>query len=70
MPKNLPVDTKAERFVQQVLDRLMARRTTFVIAHRFITVQRADQILVFAGGIVQHDTLTNSRTPNPLNSVV
>lgn len=44
------LDTEAERLVQQAIDRLLAGRTVFVIAHRLSTVQRADQILVLDGG--------------------
>lgn len=37
----------------------MTGRTTFVVAHRLTTVQRADQILVFEkGGIVERGTHT------------
>lgn len=51
------LDTESERLVQEALDRLMANRTTFVVAHRLTTVQRADQILVFdKGGIVERGT--------------
>src|SRR5437773_11776883 len=42
---------------QEAIDRLMARRTTFVIAHRLATVQHADLILVLAEGrIVERGT--------------
>jgi ATP-binding cassette, subfamily B, multidrug efflux pump len=44
------VDNKTERLIQQALDRLMAGRTTFVIAHRLDTVRRADLILVLDEG--------------------
>jgi ATP-binding cassette subfamily B protein len=48
------VDTQTEQLIQQALDRLMAGRTTFVIAHRLATVRRADLILVMDDGrIVQ-----------------
>jgi len=48
------VDTQTERLIQEALDRLMAGRTTFVIAHRLATVRRADLILVLDDGrIVQ-----------------
>ncbi len=48
------VDTQTEQLIQEALDRLMAGRTTFVIAHRLATVRRADLILVMADGrIVQ-----------------
>lgn len=44
------VDTATERLIQQALDRLMQRRTSFVIAHRLSTVRHADQILVMERG--------------------
>ena len=51
------VDTETEHLIQQALDRLMAGRTTFVIAHRLSTVRRADLILVMdQGQIVEHGT--------------
>ncbi len=51
------VDTHTERLIQQALDTLMEGRTTFVIAHRVSTVQRADLILVMEDGrIVQQGT--------------
>ena len=36
--------------IQDGLQALRARRTTFVIAHRLSTIQTADQILVLEGG--------------------
>ncbi|HET9014248.1 MAG TPA: ABC transporter ATP-binding protein, partial [Thermomicrobiaceae bacterium] len=51
------LDTVAERQVQEALERVMAGRTTFVIAHRLTTVLRADRILVLEGGrIVEEGT--------------
>lgn len=44
------VDTQTERLIQGALDRLMAERTSFVIAHRLSTVRHADQILVLDRG--------------------
>ncbi len=44
------VDTVTERLIQDALDRLMAQRTSFVIAHRLSTVRHADQILVLERG--------------------
>jgi ATP-binding cassette, subfamily B, bacterial MsbA len=44
------LDTESERLVQAAIERLLAGRTVFVIAHRLSTVQRADQILVISGG--------------------
>lgn len=46
------LDTKSESLVKEALDRLMAGRTTLVIAHRLSTVQNADQIAVVADGQV------------------
>jgi ATP-binding cassette subfamily B protein len=44
------LDAEAEAAVQEAVERLMAGRTTFVIAHRLATIVRADQILVLRGG--------------------
>jgi ATP-binding cassette, subfamily B, bacterial len=51
------VDTATEKLIQEALERLMAHRTSFVIAHRLSTVRNADQILVVkAGGIIERGT--------------
>jgi subfamily B ATP-binding cassette protein MsbA len=44
------LDTEAERIIQNALERLMQNRTTFVIAHRLSTVERADRIVVLESG--------------------
>jgi ATP-binding cassette, subfamily B, beta-glucan exporter len=44
------LDTATDALVMRALSRLRAGRTTFVIAHRLSTVQRADQILVLHEG--------------------
>ncbi|MER3423879.1 MAG: hypothetical protein C4293_12245 [Nitrospiraceae bacterium] len=44
------LDSESERLVQEALERLMADRTTFVIAHRLTTVQKANRILVLNKG--------------------
>lgn len=46
------VDLQTEHLIQQALDRLMAGRTSFVIAQRISTVMHADQILVLEKGHV------------------
>jgi len=51
------LDAEAERTVLDALDRLMAGKTTIVIAHKLSTVRRADLILVIEGGrIVERGT--------------
>jgi ATP-binding cassette, subfamily B, bacterial MsbA len=51
------LDTDSERLVQEALQRLMVGRTTFVVAHRLSTIQRADRILVLdKGQLVEQGT--------------
>ena len=47
------LDAESERLVQDALERLMARCTTLVIAHRLSTVIRADRILVLDQGRIE-----------------
>jgi ABC-type multidrug transport system fused ATPase/permease subunit len=58
------VDTATERQIQMALDRLLAGRTSIVIAHRLSTVRKADAIAVVEGGrileIGNHDALLRS----------
>lgn len=55
------VDTETEFAIQQALAELMKDRTTFVIAHRLLTLKTADQILVMDNGEIvergKHDDL-------------
>ncbi len=44
------VDTRTEKHIEQGMDRLMADRTTFVIAHRLSTVRNANAIMVLENG--------------------
>ena len=44
------LDAESERVVQDALDKLMVGRTTFMVAHRLSTIQRADKILVMDKG--------------------
>jgi len=51
------LDAESERLVQAALEKLMANRTTLVIAHRLATVQKADRIVVMdQGRIVETGT--------------
>ena len=48
------LDAESEHLVKEALERLMASRTTLIIAHRLSTVASADRVLVLDGGeIVQ-----------------
>lgn len=55
------VDTRTEKHIEEGMDRLMADRTTFVIAHRLSTVRNANAIMVLENGEIiergDHDDL-------------
>ncbi len=59
------IDTHTERLVQEGMDKLMAGRTTFVIAHRLSTVQNSDCIMVLEKGRIiergTHDELLEEK---------
>ena len=44
------VDTETERKIQEAMDRLVAGRTTFAIAHRLSTLHRASRLFVIKDG--------------------
>jgi subfamily B ATP-binding cassette protein MsbA len=46
------LDTDSERHIQAALEHLMKGRTSFVIAHRLSTVEKADRILVLEKGLI------------------
>ena len=51
------IDTRTEKLVQDGMDALMKRRTTFVIAHRLSTVKNSDCIMVMEQGrIIERGT--------------
>ena len=47
------LDSETESLIQEALDRLMAGRTSFVVAHRLSTIIQADQIVVMEKGIIR-----------------
>ena len=59
------IDTRTEKIVQDGMDKLMAGRTTFVIAHRLSTVKNSDCIIVLEQGRViergSHDKLMEEK---------
>jgi len=61
------LDAQSERVVQLALERLMARRTVLIIAHRLATVRHADRIVVMdRGRIVASGTHNELVAANPL----
>lgn len=59
------IDTRTEKLIEQGMDKLMAGRTVFVIAHRLSTVRNANAIMVLEhGNIIErgdHDELLNQK---------
>ena len=59
------IDTVTELKIQDALNKLMKGRTSFVIAHRLNTIQKADQILVMEKGQIiekgTHDDLLKQK---------
>ncbi len=61
------LDTESEQKVQEALERLMAGRTTLMIAHRLSTVRNADKIYVIdAGKVVEEGTHADLTTKGGL----
>ncbi len=59
------IDTHTEILVQQGIEELLKKRTSFVVAHRLSTIKNADKIFVIDdGGILEwgnHDTLMEKK---------
>lgn len=48
------IDTRTEIYIQKAFDKMMAGRTSFIVAHRLSTIKEADRILVMnAGKIIE-----------------
>jgi len=60
------LDSESEHLIQEAMERLMAGRTTIIIAHRLSTVKAMDRILVFERGriIEEGDHATLLRQPD------
>ena len=59
------IDTKTEILVQQGIEEMLKKRTSFVVAHRLSTIRNADRIFVIDnGGIVEqgsHEVLMSKK---------
>ena len=58
------IDTETEQLIQRAVEKVMARRTSLVVAHRLSTIQRCDRIMV-----LHHGELRESGTHNELLGV-
>ncbi len=55
------IDTETEQLIQQAVERVMAGRTSLVVAHRLSTIQKCDRIIV-----LHHGELREMGTHNEL----
>ena len=55
------LDSDSEQAIQRAMDKVLAGRTSFVVAHRLSTIKNADQIILLDKGLIQeqgtHDEL-------------
>ncbi len=59
------VDTETEAHIQEAMDRLIAGRTVFAIAHRLSTLRRASRLLVVEGGQITESGTHAELLANP-----
>jgi ATP-binding cassette subfamily B protein len=59
------VDTETERKIQEAMDRLVAGRTVFAIAHRLSTLRKADRLLVIQDGNLAEEGTHAELLANP-----
>lgn len=59
------IDTETERLVQSGIEKLLASRTSFVVAHRLSTIRDCDKIMVINDGRIEevgnHDELIRNK---------
>ncbi len=65
------VDVRTEQLIMEALDKLMAGRTTFMIAHRLSTLEQCDTVLVLQSGslLTVTNTVEEARSQVFANSV-
>lgn len=47
------LDPVTEKRIERAIDKLLANRTSIIVAHRLNTVQRADHVMIIEGGQIQ-----------------
>lgn len=52
------IDTRTEQKIQNAFAKMMAGRTSFIVAHRLSTIQNADVILVMRDGHIIEQEIT------------
>ena len=46
------IDTETEKIIQDAIHKVLAGRTSFVLAHRLSTIKHADKIIVMNKGVI------------------
>lgn len=68
------LDSESESLVQKALEKMMVRRTSVVVAHRFSTIEKADSIAVIKNGKVveqgSHSNLLGIGRAGAYNSLI